>query len=115
MLSNRGLRARKESYWREQVAKWHDSGLSQAEFCRRAGLSSRALGYWKHRLAQAHSPGEPNRTSQAVVAVRMAPATEPSPARQPIIVHVHNSVRLEIPDGFQPNTLEQVLRVLGRL
>ena len=111
MPSNRKRSSRKECYWRKQVAKWHNSGLSQAEFSRQAGLSIKVFGYWKRRFEQGQDTGD----VQAVVAVRMPLAREPKAAHQPIIVHAWNGVRMEIPDNFHPETLEKILLVLGRL
>ena len=111
MPPNRRRRSKKESYWREQVARWRDSGLSQAEFSRQAGFSSRLFGYWKRRFEQAQGAS----SVQAVVAVPMPHAPEPKTGHQPIIVHAWHDVRLEIPDDFHPGSLEKILVVLGRL
>jgi DNA-binding transcriptional regulator YiaG len=48
--SRRRQQPKKESYQREQVAGWRASGLSQAEFSRRAGISDKSLGHWKRRF-----------------------------------------------------------------
>ena len=111
MTKNLRPRSKKESYWREQVARWRDSGLSQAEFSRQAGFSSRLFGYWKRRFEQAQGAS----SVQAVVAVPMPHAPEPKTGHQPIIVHAWHDVRLEIPDDFHPGSLEKILVVLGRL
>jgi glucan biosynthesis protein len=47
MSSSRRRSSKKESYWREQVAKWRASGLSLAEFSRQAEISDKSLGHWK--------------------------------------------------------------------
>jgi hypothetical protein len=45
------VRARQgEAYWREQIAAWKGSGLSQLEFCKDRGLSRFGFGKWKVRL-----------------------------------------------------------------
>lgn len=36
--------------WREHLAAWAQSGLSQAEFCRRRGLALPSFYYWRARL-----------------------------------------------------------------
>ena len=38
------------AYWRELLAEWEGSGLSQAEFCRRRGVKAVTLAWWKRRL-----------------------------------------------------------------
>ena len=112
MPSNRRRRSRKEFYWREQVAKWRDSGLSQAEFSRQAEISIKSFGYWKRRFEQTQVEGE---SVQAVIAVRMPEVSESKVSPQPIIIHAWHGLRLEISDDFHPEALAKVLHVLGRL
>jgi hypothetical protein len=42
---------RREQRWRELLARWQDSGLSQAEFCRRRGIPVWKFLWWKKRLS----------------------------------------------------------------
>ena len=35
--------------WRELVADWEGTGLSQSEFCRRRGVHLKTFGRWKRR------------------------------------------------------------------
>jgi hypothetical protein len=37
-------------YWQRLVAAWEESGLSQAEFCRRRDVSAGSFAWWKRRL-----------------------------------------------------------------
>lgn len=41
-----------EQAWCERVESWRQSGLSQAEYCRRQGLSPVSLSGWKSRIAR---------------------------------------------------------------
>ncbi len=38
------------AYWRRLLGAWEQSGLSQAEFCRRRGIKAVNLAWWKRRL-----------------------------------------------------------------
>ncbi len=38
------------TYWRRLLGEWAQSGLSQAEFCRRRGIKAVNLAWWKRRL-----------------------------------------------------------------
>jgi len=42
---------RGESQWRDILAAFAASGLSQKAFCEREGLAPSTFGYWKRRLA----------------------------------------------------------------
>lgn len=41
----------KEKYWREILARWKASGLSQAAFCRLEGLNENSFSSWKSIIA----------------------------------------------------------------
>ena len=112
MPSSRRRQPKKESYWREQVARWRASGLSQAEFGRQAGLSINALGYWKRLLDR---EGLSKASPPTIVAAPIAPPAEQAIPHRPIIIHAGGGFRLEIAGDFHPVVLEKVLRTLERL
>lgn len=105
------IRTKKENYWQEQVDSWRESGLSQAEFSKQAGISERSLGYWKRKFERVQSS---ERESHTVVAVPI-PRDTPERSPQPITIHAWHDLRLEIPADFSPESLEKVIHVLGRL
>lgn len=41
---------RKERFWRKNLALLAESGLTQAEFCRRHGLNQCSLSWWKREI-----------------------------------------------------------------
>lgn len=41
-----------EQRWRERIAAWRQSGLSQQAFCRAEGLSVSSFSHWKSELAK---------------------------------------------------------------
>lgn len=47
----------KRGYWQGHIASWRQSGLSQAEYCRRQSLSIKNFGYWKRKQSKTQ-PGE---------------------------------------------------------
>lgn len=60
---------RRHEHWRELVARWTASGLSQAEFCRRRGIPVGKLAWWKRRLK-----GEDAISGPLFVPVHVAPS-----------------------------------------
>jgi hypothetical protein len=38
------------AYWQKHISQWSNSGLTQAEYCRRNGLSAAAFHWWKGEL-----------------------------------------------------------------
>ena len=56
----------RERKWREHLAAWQKSGLSQAAYCRQHGLTQNDFSWWKREIA---------RRGQGTL--RMAPAFVP--------------------------------------
>jgi len=44
------MMSEKESFWRECVFLWYESGLSARQFCRREGLGYQSFLSWKRRF-----------------------------------------------------------------
>ncbi|MEW6487395.1 MAG: IS66 family insertion sequence element accessory protein TnpB [Thermodesulfobacteriota bacterium] len=110
----------KRRFWGAQLRAWQRSGLTQAEFCRRQGLGRRLFSSWKRRL------GSPERAAggQAAPPVRFVPvAVRPEvSAPAPIATHpaaaltvvARTGHRIEVGDGFTPETLARLLATLER-
>ena len=43
--------------WPAHIARWKESGLTQAEYCRQNELRLHAFGYWKRKYAGNESEG----------------------------------------------------------
>lgn len=104
----------KHRYWGAQVRAWRGSGLTQAEFCRRQGLRRRLFCSWKRRLV----PTPVAREAQArfvAVAIRPEPEGEQVVPAAPLTVVTATGYRVEVSEGFAPETLARLLTTLGRL
>ena len=103
--------AAKREYWQEQIQQWKNSGLSQAEFCRRNGLKPHQWWYWKKRLAHPTTP------PVKFVRLDLDRIVEPGSKAldsTPLRLVFGNGFHLEVHKGFDPGTLEQVIRTLQR-
>ncbi len=40
----------KAVYWQKHISQWSESGLTQAEYCRRNKISAAAFNWWKGQL-----------------------------------------------------------------
>jgi len=62
MAADRQQRARTERgrFWERHLQQWRQSGLSQAQYCRRHRLSAPAFGWWKGRLFATGGPVQPS-------------------------------------------------------
>jgi hypothetical protein len=102
----------KATYWREHIAKWRTSGLSQAAYCREAWISDRSFGYWKRRLEQ-----ELPASSPSVVAIELSDVFGPSlsPTHTPLRLCLGDRFAVEISGDFCPPVLEKLVRTLEGL
>ncbi|MCX7619088.1 hypothetical protein [Tepidiforma sp.] len=78
--SGTGRRARVRRQWERRLARFKESGLSQARFCSRYGLAPSAFQYWKHRLEKAagtRSGAKPPAPRSAVSGAMKTPACLP--------------------------------------
>ena len=46
----RAKKVSRESFWREKLKQWRESGQSQAAFCKIHELSENSLSYWKMEI-----------------------------------------------------------------
>lgn len=122
----------KQRFWMAQLRAWQESGLTQAEFCLRHGLEVNTFGTWKHRLARrelepsedlgvAHCGHEESAVRLVAVRIRpemAAPAFVPGPtasSNAPLTLVTTGGYRIEVGDGFAPDTLARLLATLERL
>ena len=100
----------KRSYWKQQIEQWQQSGLSQAEYCRRNNLKHHQLVYWKRRCLKTE-------TEVSFVPVQLEALLDiPAPADQAsLTVIIDNPFKVEIAAGFDPQLLRQVVTALRGL
>ena len=105
--------AAKARYWGNHVAAWPDSGLSQAEYCRRHGLKAHNLCYWVKKLgvARAVELGAAEAASAVElveVDFRVASESAPAPRALPLRVAVGERFRIEIGGDFDAAVFEKL-------
>lgn len=96
---------RKEQHWHHHLRAWTSSGLSQAEYCRRNQLSWRCFGYWKRKAAR---PAP----SMKLLPIALRPLSEASSG---LTLVLGDRYRVEVGDGFNPETFERLLSLLARI
>jgi hypothetical protein len=100
----------KRVYWEEMLSRWQASGLSQIEFCRQNHLNRHRFNYWKRRIIK---------STQSVPLVQLeglhglCGKSFSNGAMLGLIIE--GRFRIEIPDGFNSATLEQLIGTLCRL
>ena len=99
---------RKLGSWQEHMSRWEVSGLSQIEYCRRNRVNIKSFTYWKKKIFAKSSLA----TLVEVPAQILSHSAEPE--RPPLCLVVHGQYRIEIGSGFDADTLDRLIGVLGR-
>lgn len=91
---------RSEAFWRDHLARFEDSGLSRAAYCRQHRLATHSFDYWRRRLAVGGS--------RALVPVVVTEPAGPSALQVQV-----GEARLSVPTSTDPVWLGRVLRAAG--
>lgn len=112
MQSKNKSRARgNESFWRETIRCWKESGKSQAAFCRERAIALSTFGYWRRRLKRNES-----------VKPRFYPLVVSTNCGPEITAHDKCGLRvllgrfaIDIGDQFSPAVLQRLVTTLEQL
>ncbi len=107
-MRNHLSKSAKRQFWEDHIARCATSGLSQVEYCRSNKINVKSFYYWKRR-----SKGRVG-APPALVELPLAKVLPVLPAHPQLCVVV-DRYRVEIGRGFDPEDLERVMRLLGRL
>ena len=113
-----GYLAEKRRYWGGHVSSWVESGLSQAEYCRRHGLAATRLGDWVRRLGATSSA----KGVSTEAAVELVEVNWPGPASRSLgselaslRVVIGDRYTIEVDGDFDQMVLEKLATSLDRL
>ena len=91
--------------WLERIQSWKDSGLTQKAFCQQYGLGLASFRRWR---AIALREGKPADSS----VVTFLPVNVVEPGAADLTVVINDTLRIEIPAGFDLATLRRVVQAL---
>jgi hypothetical protein len=97
----------KRTYWKQHIDSWQETGLTQAEYCRRHNLKHYQLVYWKKRFLKTE-------TGVSFVPLKLEDLLDihPQSDRAPLCLLVNNHFKIEIRAGFDPQLLRQLIFAL---
>jgi hypothetical protein len=112
----RPMDCEKHRYGGTQLSAWRKRGLTQVEFCRRQGMGRRLFCSWKRRLEPAQGSPPPQARFDAVAIRPEAEATtkRAAAASTALTVVTSSGYRIEVGEGFVPQTLARLLTTLGQ-
>ena len=91
--------------WLAHIESWKRSGLTQKAFCQQHGLGLASFRRWR---AIAMREGKPADSS----VVTFLPVNVVEPGAADLTVVINDTLRIEIPAGFDLATLRQVVQAL---
>lgn len=97
--------AERERVWRERVAQWRASGLSQRAYAIEQGFPVRQVGYWVRRLTGAQA-------APALLPVRVAPLAAAATAAAAISLRSERGWTLTLPGDVPAGWLAELMQAL---
>lgn len=91
--------------WYGRIEDWKQSGLSQKAFCERHHLGLASFQRWRRIFMTQGQAGE-------LSPVSFLPVHVTAPNACSLTLRINDNLRIEIPAGFDPVTLKQVVQVL---
>jgi hypothetical protein len=100
----------KRSYWKQHIDSWQETGLTQAEYCRRHNLKHHQLVYWKKRFSHTE-------TSVSFVPLKLEDRLHPQDLldNASFYLVINNHFKVEIRAGFDAQLLRQLIFALRGL
>lgn len=101
--------AEKHKLWQKRLGDWKRGGLTQAQYCRQNNLDPRNFLYWKKKIL-------PNSGTVSVVEIPTQVVRHSSFSANPpnLVLIIDGRFRVEVPPGFDANTLERLITFLNR-
>ena len=109
-LSRAGQLEHKRTYWKQHIESWQQTGLSQAEYCRRHHLKHHQLVYWKKRFVKSE-------TQVSFAALKLDDLLDRPWLAQPatLCLVFNEQFKIEIRAGFDAQLLRQLIFALRGL
>ena len=94
-----------EKYWKDQVSKWHQSGLSRREYCKRGNISYWIFLDWLKKIETEESSG--------LVRIPIKAYSKASSLESTIEIIINQNISIRISKGFDGELLRRLLGELG--
>jgi hypothetical protein len=91
------------AHWKKHIETWQSSGLSQAAYCRQQGLNAQSFSSQLHTF----------RSQRTVEPPTLIPVQIKHPPPGPMVLHLDQGHRLELPSSISAQWLAELLRCLA--
>lgn len=99
----------KQKLWRDRVAQWEQSGLSQVAFCQKHRLVYGTFVYWRSHLKKLNTKCV---TQDPVTFFPITLKAEPEAA---LVLQINEHYRIELRTGFDASLLAQVIQTVQQV
>jgi hypothetical protein len=99
----------RRQFWENQIETWQESGLSQAEYCRRNNLRPNRMVYWRKRIVHSCDTGV------SFIPLKIIPNGLVQPIRPDFSVTTPNGFKIDIGNGFNPGIFKQIIAAIQGL
>ena len=107
-----------EKCWRDRITKCRQSGLSVKAWCQQNGLKSSAYYYWVKRFKVSGQEEAADNSSPFAEVILLPESKRNSLDIQPFKAELSLSFgnfSINVPNGFDPMTLTEIVKVLQKL
>ena len=107
MLNNKQIKkSDRRSYWENHIEKYCRSNLTQSAYCKQNNISYWSFNNWKRRIEK-----ESGKTGLTEISKKID--RDLIPVNSSLEIVINNSLKIKIPDNFNPETLKKLMQVLG--
>ena len=103
----------KDILWKERIAQWYESGLTQSAYAKQIGVAQKSISYWAHKLnglqALPAAPALPALLPVQVIIPSADAAAEMTPA---ITLRSERGWTLHLPGDVSASWLADLMRGL---
>ena len=99
----------KQKLWRDRLAQWEQSGLSQVAFCKKHQLVYGTFIYWRSHLRKL------NTKSITQDPVTFFPITFKTEQEAQLVLQINEHYRIELRTGFNASLLTQVIQAVQQV
>lgn len=100
----------KQQFWATHIDSWKISGLRQVDYIRQNDLSRHRFTYWKRKLDKKEDP-----VTFIPIPGKAIRSQVPNNEQGCLKLNIGSTYQVEISDGFSPDTLSTLIRILGKI
>jgi hypothetical protein len=103
---------KKHTHWQQHVEAWHESSLSQADYCRQQSLNAKTFSVWARRYQHGLSMDNKDAPLE-IIPIQVAASVPDAPAQACMMLRFPRGEELELSTAVSPRWLAELLQCLS--